>query len=197
MKTVVGVFSAMADARRAARELEEIGIPNGAISLIAGNQTDKHRQYLDESKRESKTAGAAAASGASFGGGVGILASLVVLAIPGVGPILGGGAIVTILTGLGIGAAGGGLIAAFHDMAIPHDEAPLYEEAVRRGELLLVAQIDDPMEPRVADIMTTSGARNIQDMADTWREEGWSGPKSDPHPYVLDSTVSTHGPVEG
>lgn len=197
MKTVVGVFASMADAERAVRELEGIGVANEAISLIAGNQTGRHREYIEKAKTESKTTGAAAASGASFGGGVGIVASLVALAIPGVGPILGGGAIVTVLTGLGIGAASGGLMAAFHDMAIPHEDAPLYEEAVRRGELLAVAEVDDPMEGEAAAIMTSCGARNVRDLADTWSAEGWSGPKSDPHPYVLDSTIRTHGPVDG
>ena len=194
MKTVTGVFSSMADAERTALQLEEIGISNDAVGIIAGNETGKHREYLEKSKHASRSAGAAAASGAATGGGVGILASLVVLAIPGVGPIIAGGAIATVITGLGIGAAGGGLISAFHDMSISHEEAPLYEEAVRRGELLVVAQVDDPLEARAADLMIANGGRDIRDVFDTWREQGWSGPKSDPHPYVADSTIRSRKP---
>ncbi len=196
MKTVTGVFSSLAQLDRAVRELERMGISSEAISIIAGNEENRHREYLEKSKHASRSAGAAAASGASFGGGVGIVASLVALAIPGVGPIIAGGGIATVLTGLGIGAAGGGLISAFHNMAISHEQAPLYEEAVRRGALLLVVQVDDSREIEVADLMVANGARNLEDVADTWRAQGWSGPKSDPHPYVSDSSVRSREPPE-
>lgn len=194
MKTVTGVFSSILDAQRATLQLEGAGIPNEAISIIAGNESGRHREYLEKSKHASRSAGAAAASGASTGGGIGIVASLVALAIPGVGPIIAGGAMATVLTGLGIGAASGGLISALHDMAISHEEAPLYEEAVRRGELLVVAQVDDSMEIRTVDLMIANGGRDLRDVADTWRAKGWSGPKSDPHPYVSDSTIRSHEP---
>jgi hypothetical protein len=196
MKTVAGVFSSMAEVERAVRELERVGVPNEAISVIAGNEADRHKEYLEKSQHAARTAGAAAASGASFGGGVGILASLVALAIPGVGPIVAGGAIATVLTGLGIGAASGGLISAFHNMAIPHEEAPLYEEAVRRGALMVVAEVDDPTERDVVELMAENGGRDLKDVVDTWRAAGWSGPKSDPHPYVSDSTIRSHEPPE-
>jgi hypothetical protein len=186
----------MADIERAVRELENIGISSEEISVIAGNEAKRHQEYLEKSKEASMGAGAAAASGASFGGGMGIVASLVALAIPGVGPIIAGGAIATVLTGLGIGAASGGLIGALKNMGVSHEEAPLYEEAVRRGALMLVAKVDESKELEVADLMYGNGARHLQDEADTWRAEGWSGPKSDPHPYVSDSSIRGHEPSE-
>ncbi len=197
MKTVIGVFPSIPQLEHSVGELHRIGLPGEAISIIAGNDQNRHKEYLEQSKQAARSAGAAAASGASFGGGVGIVASLVALAIPGVGPILAGGAIVNVLAGLGIGAASGGVISALRNMAISHEQAPLYEEAVRQGELLLVAEVNDPMESEVVDLMKANGARRIEDLADTWATQGWSGPKSDPHPHVSYSTVSSRGPVEG
>jgi len=182
----------MAEVERAVRELERAGIPNEAISIIAGDEAGRHKEYLEKSQLAARSAGAAAASGASFGGGVGIIASLVVLAIPGVGPIIAGGAIATVLTGLGIGAASGGLISAFHNMAIPHEEAPLYEEAVRRGALMVVAEVSDPMEREAVELMAGNGGRDLRDVVDTWKAAGWSGPRSDPHPYVSDSSLRNY-----
>jgi len=196
MKTVAAVFSTMPEVVRAVRELERAGVSSAAISVIAGNDADRHKEYLEKSQHAARSAGAAAASGASFGGGVGILASLVVLAIPGVGPVIAGGAIAAVLTGFGVGAAGGGLISAFHGMAIPHEQAPLYEEAVRRGALMVVVEVDEPMEREVVDAMAGNGGRHLEDVVDTWKAAGWSGPKSDPHPYVADSTVVWHEPPE-
>jgi hypothetical protein len=196
MKTVAGVFPSMSDVERAIRDLERMGVPTESISVIAGNDANRHKEYLDKAKRAGQTAGAAAASGASFGGGVGIMATLVALSVPGVGPFVAGGALAIVAAGLGVGAAGGGLISAFNAMAIPHEEAPLYEEAVRRGALMLVAQVDDSIEEKVVERMNEHGARDLQDEADTWRAEGWSGPKADPHPFVSDSSVRGHEPPE-
>lgn len=194
MKTVAGVFSTMIDVERAVRELERVGVPNEAISIIAGDEEGRHKKYLETAHLASRSTGAAAASGASFGGGVGIMASLVALAIPGVGPIIAGGAIAAVVTGFGVGAAGGGLISAFHSMAIPHEKAPLYEEAVRRGALMVVVEVTDPMEQEVVNLLAENGGRDLEDMVDTWKAAGWSGPKSDPHPYVSDSQVEWHEP---
>jgi hypothetical protein len=194
MKTITGVFSSMPDLERALRQVESAGVSSAAISVIGGNEADKHHEFLEKAKHASRTPAAAATSGASLGGGAGILASLVALAIPGVGPILAGGAIVNILAGLGIGAATGSMISVFHNMAISHEEAPLYEEAARRGLLMLVVQVDEPMETEVVEIMREYGARTLYDEADTWRAHGWQGPKSDPHPYVGDTTIRSHEP---
>src|SRR5580658_2031128 len=142
MRTVVGVFTSLVEAERTERDLKNLGIPSENISIVAGNDANRHKEYLEKSKLASTSAGAAAASGASFGGGVGLIAGLVALVIPGVGPIVAYGALVTLLTGFGIGAAGGGLIGAFREMGIPHEQAPIYEEAVRRGAVMLAVDVD-------------------------------------------------------
>jgi uncharacterized membrane protein len=196
MRTIAGVFSSMADLERAVRDLERTGISEENISVIAGNDAGRHQEYLEKAKNASVSTGAAAASGASFGGGMGILATLVALAIPGVGPVIAGGAIAVVLGGLGVGAASGGLIGALKNMSISHEEAPLFEEAVRRGVLMLVVMVDEPEEQKVVTLMKENGARDLQDEADTWRAAGWSGLKSDPHPYVSDSSIRGHEPSE-
>ncbi len=174
------------------RELEGIGIPQEALNIVAGNESNRHKDYLDKAKKASESTAAAAASGASFGGGVGIVATLVALSIPGVGPFIAAGAMASVLAGLGIGAVSGGLISAFHHMGISHEEAPLYEEAVRRGAIMLIAKVDDPSEPQVTDLMRRGGARDLREEADTWRASGWKGPHTDPHPYVTDDSIRGH-----
>jgi hypothetical protein len=192
MRTIVGVFGSLAQAERTAHDLENLGIPNSNISIVAGNDANRHKEYIEKAKRASTSAGAAAASGASFGGGVGLVAGLVALTIPGVGPVIAGGALTVLLAGLGIGAAGGGLIAAFHDMGISHEEAPIYEEAVRRGAVMLAAKVNDSLESDAVGVMVGHGARDLRDEADTWKDSGWRGPHADPHPYVFDGSIRSH-----
>jgi uncharacterized membrane protein len=190
MKTVAAVFSTLGEAERVARDLGNLGVPPEGIHLVAGNDDSRHDEYVEKAKLEETTTTVAAATGASIGGGIGILAGLVMLAIPGVGPIVAGGAILTVLTGLGIGAAGGGLIAAFANMGMSHEEARLYEEAVRRGKVFLAAQVSEEMEPEVISAMAKHGGRDIQDEAELWRASGWT------HPYPSDSKITSHQPAE-
>jgi uncharacterized membrane protein len=178
----------MAEAERVARDLEELGIGKEDISVVAGNDTGRHDEYV----KKSTSTGAAAASAASFGGGVGIVAGLIALAIPGVGPIIAGGALATVLTGLGVGAAAGGLTGAFLNMGVSHEEAPLYEEAVRRGGVVVAVHASDPMENEVIRVMDEHGARDLNAEADAWRAAGWNASYSNPHPYPFDSTQTTH-----
>lgn len=192
MTNIVAVFSTLAEAERALIDVRARGIPNEATHLIAGNDQSKHDDYLKKSKDESKSDGKAAWNGASFGGGVGIVASLVALAIPGVGPIVAAGPIATVLTGLGIGAATGGLIGVFKSMGLSHEEAPLYEEAVRRGLILAIAQVPEERADEIFKLMENHGARDVRDEVDTWKREGWSGSKTDKHPFPSDDEIVTH-----
>ena len=192
MRTVVGVFDSINNASQALTDLEEMGVPTENTHLIAGNDKSKHDEYLKKSKEASTTTAAAAASGASFGGGLGIVASLAALAIPGVGPIIYGGAMLTVLTGLGIGAVAGGLLGTFRNMGISHEEAPLYEEAVRRGAVLAIAIVEDDRAREAVESMAARGGRDIRTEIDTWAETKWSGPKTDPHPYSSDDTSVAH-----
>jgi uncharacterized membrane protein len=196
MRTVVGVFDSINNAGRALTDLEETGVPTENTHLIAGNDKSKHDEYLKKAKEASTTTAAAAASGASFGGGLGIVASLAALAIPGVGPIIYGGAMLTVLTGLGIGAAAGGLIGTFKNIGISHEEAPLYEEAVRRGAVLAIAIVEDERARDAVEAMAARGGRDIRSEVDTWAETNWSGPKTDPHPYSSDDTMRSHEMTE-
>jgi uncharacterized membrane protein len=187
MKTVAAIFASLSEAGDACLDLERRGVPREAISLIAGNDAKLHDEYLEKVRKASTSTAAAAVSNASFGGGMGIVAMLAALAIPGVGPIVALGPMLTVLAGMGIGAATGGLIGAFHNMGISHEEAPLYEEAVRRGAIMVAALVDDQLEAEAIAAMKRHGAREVRDEADTWAHAGWSGPAHDPHPYVSDS----------
>ena len=187
MKTVAGVLPSLNEAGHACIDLEHIGVPREDISLIAGNDGSLHDEYLEKARKASTSTEAAAASTAAFGGGMGILAMLIAFAIPGVGPVLALGPMLTVLGAMGIGAAAGGLIGALHNMGISHEEAPLYEEAVRRGAVMVAARVDDRLEEEAVTVLKRHGARDVRDEADTWGHSGWSGPAHDPPPYVSDS----------
>ena len=86
-------------------------------------------------------AGEGAVKGTGWGLGVGILASLAVLAVPGVGLVLGGGALAAALgaTALtaGAGAIAGGSIGYLKEQGVPGDAAERYHGAVAGGGAVL------------------------------------------------------------
>ena len=90
-------------------------------------------------------AGEGAVKGTGIGLGVGILASLAALTIPGVGLVLGGGAIAAALgaTALtaGAGAIAGGATGYLKEQGVPADAAERYHGAVAGGGAVLSLNI--------------------------------------------------------
>lgn len=175
-KTVVGLFDDFTQAQRAVQALEGSGIPRNDISLVANNAEGKYDHYantaLENDVTDSATTGAGtgATAGAVVGGGLGLLAGLGLMAIPGFGPIVAAGWIVSTITGAGIGAAAGGVLGALVGAGVPHEEATLYNEGVRRGGTLIAVKTADDMAGSTADTLSQFGAVNIDERADSYRQ---------------------------
>ena len=162
-RTVAGLFDNMTAAQQAVGTLERAGVNQSDISIIAGNESGKYKDYAKGDEDTGKGAGKGAAKGAAIGGGLGLIAGLAALAIPGVGPIIAAGPIVTALTGAGIGAAAGGLIGALANAGIPEDDARIYADEVRRGGVLVIVRTREDHADQVADILADAGARDVNE----------------------------------
>ena len=90
-------------------------------------------------------AGEGAVKGTGIGLGLGILASIAALAVPGVGLVLGGGALAAALgaTALtaGAGAIAGGATGYLKDQGVPADVAEQYHGAVAGGGAVLSVNV--------------------------------------------------------
>jgi uncharacterized protein (TIGR02271 family) len=112
--------------------------------------------------------------GAAIGGLGGLLLGLGALAIPGIGPVVAAGPIVAALTGAGVGAVTGGIIGALVDLGIPEESAHIYAESVRRGNILVAAQVADDRVDAATRIMEREGLIDIEHESASWRSSGWS-----------------------
>jgi hypothetical protein len=154
--TVAGLFRNQADAEHAIRDLKDAGIPEDRIGVA---MRDRHREReLAEGTGTQAGEGAAvgALSGGILGGIVGLLAGVGALAIPGLGPIIAGGALASALAGAGIGAAAGGLVGALIGMGIPEEDARHFEKGFQAGGVLVTADAGD-RGTQVRDIFRTCG----------------------------------------
>src|SRR5207244_9401395 len=91
MRVISALFDTYEEASSAVRSLKDAGIPSEQISLVANNSAGKIRDH----EHSETDAGKGAGLGAATGAGVGLLAGLGALAIPGIGPVVAGGWLLT------------------------------------------------------------------------------------------------------
>lgn len=186
-KTVVALYDSVHDAHNAVEELVENGFDRSEISLVASDSEGRYGAHLERTGEHHVDAGegaaAGAVSGAVFGGLAGILLGLGALVIPGLGPIIAAGPIVAGLTVAGVGAVAGGVVGALVGWGLPEEEAEIYAEGVRRGGTLVAARVPDSQADLAMDIMEDHNLIDIQQRADLWRNEGWTGYDPDASPY--------------
>jgi uncharacterized membrane protein len=174
-RIIVGLYDELANVRNAIEELVDNGVHRDDISLISSDPDQQYANYLETRNAETDQAAAGAIGGAIGGGLLGLLLGMGALAIPGIGPVIAGGPIMTSLAGAGVGAATGGLIGALVGWGIPANEAEHYAEGVRRGgTLLMVRAADDQIEP-VERIMNRHYLVNLEERTEGWHREGWTG----------------------
>ena len=112
--------------------------------------------------------------GAEVGGVAGLLLGLTGLAIPGLGWIATAGWLGGMILGAATGAVVGGLVGALTSAGVPAEDAEHYNEAVRRGGILLAVRSQDEQAQRVAQILGEDGAVNIDERVDQYRSSGYT-----------------------
>lgn len=201
-QTVVGLFDNFQDAQDVVRDLESAGFTHDAISLVAndasGQYSQQHGGHDKMNDTPAEKAGSGAVAGTATGAGLGLLAGLAALAIPGVGPLIAAGPLAASLgvgaatvagataLGAGIGAASGALVGPLVDAGIPRPEAEVYNEGVRRGGALVTVRTNDRSDAEeAADIMSQHRVVDIDQRGEDFRSSGWTH-SDNAEPYTAD-----------
>lgn len=181
-QAITRLFDRYDDAAAAVRELEAAGVPHHDISLIANNA---EARTLDGGRRDgvgesdaAEGAGKGATTGGLLGGGAGLLAGLGMLAIPGLGPVVAAGWLVSTAVGAAIGAAAGGvtggLLGALKDAGHTDEEAHVYAEGVRRGGTLVSVRCESGDHRALAErVLNGVGGVDAQTRGADYRADGW------------------------
>ena len=209
-QTVVGLYDHVSQARAAIQDLVDAGFKRDNISFTAnasaaeyGEYFDEEGQYRERTEGDTTTnydddemtsgegAGAGAGIGATIGGLGGLLMGLGLLAVPGVGPALAAGPIVSALVGAGIGGLAGGLMGALVNSGVPEDEAGHYSEGVRRGGSLVMLTVDDDRVNDVERIMNEHDPVDIEERTAQWREtDDYESHDPDAEPYTAEQVAA-------
>jgi len=192
MKTIVALYDDFAAAQRATQELVANGFDRGNISLVANDVAGEYSQYVNDPDATPVTVAAdttavGAGAGAVIGSIGGLLVGIGALAIPGIGPIIAAGPLVSALVGAGVGAVAGGLVGALTSLGVPETEAGYYAEGVRRGGALVTAQIHEDSVDWAMDILDRYNPVDIEERVGLWKQKGWSSFDPNAPSYTADS----------
>jgi hypothetical protein len=190
--TISRLYNSYADAREAVRNLEVAGVKHNDISIIASNADNWYSsdrkadtfpdRDLDGKDDRAEAARTGAGVGAAVGGAAGLLAGLGLMAIPGVGPVVAAGWMVSTLAGAAAGGAAGSVIGALTQTGVSKEDAEIYAEGLRRGGAVVSARVPDADAARLQAVMDRS-AVNIQERGAAYRQAGWQSfnPKATPY----------------
>jgi Protein of unknown function (DUF3341) len=159
---VFGIYHTRDAAEEAVDALRRAHFRNTDISALFPDNAGTKDFAHEKNTKAPEGATTGAASGAVAGGVLGWLAGIGALAIPGIGPFIAAGPIVTALAGAGALGAFGGIVGALVGMGIPEYEAKRYEGRVKNGGILLSVHCDDSdWVKRGIEILKRSGAEDI------------------------------------
>jgi CDP-glycerol glycerophosphotransferase (TagB/SpsB family) len=84
------------------------------------------------------------------------------LAIPGLGPLVGEGTLKAGLAGLGVESAVGNFAKYLINLGVPELEAKRYEDRLKQQAILLTVRCESPLEePRLREIVKSTGGQDV------------------------------------
>lgn len=139
--------------------LAGIGIASDHVSVLAADQ----RASGELAAEINANAAHGSFSGGNIGGGIGWLAGLGALAIPGIGLFVAAGPILGFLTGIAVGRSLGNLHGAMiEEMGIPDAALTQYDEALKNGKIIVSARCDDAsLRERIIETMGQAGLEAV------------------------------------
>lgn len=160
--SVFGIYPSRSAAEEAVDALRRSGFRNTDISALFPDNAGTKDFAHEKNTKAPEGAATGAASGAVVGGVLGWLSGIGMLAIPGIGPLIAAGPIVSALAGAGAVGVVGGIVGALAGMGIPEYEAKRYEGRVKHGGILLSVHCDShDWVKRAEEIFKRTGAEDI------------------------------------
>ncbi|MBV8280815.1 MAG: hypothetical protein JO347_01980 [Candidatus Eremiobacteraeota bacterium] len=170
-ETIFAAFGEPAQAEQAAGALLDRGAKPVDISIVIGN-VDHTEQSIDGvTTTTAADAGVGAVKGAGWGAGVGVVAALASLFIPGVGLVVGSGALATAIAAgaatLVGGAITGGIVGLLVDQGVSAEQAATYQRIVTGGGAILTLSMPSGELRRddVDDVVAKYGATEYRAIA--------------------------------
>jgi hypothetical protein len=179
MEIVTGIFKSRGEAEDVVRELHSLNIPEKEIGFLTPEMSDEEleaRAQITDTERPGmgKAMGAAVGGAMGAAGGATLGLAAATLAVPGVGPIIAAGVIGAALlgaAGAATGAVAGDAVEEALGEGLPHENLFIYEEALRRGNSVVITFVDDSdKSDHAREIMRRHGSLDVEQIHESWWE---------------------------
>jgi hypothetical protein len=163
---VLGIFHSRPQLEKCVDALWTAGFRGHDISVLARNhhlaKELTEEMHTRAPGHPAEDAGTGATVGIELGATLGMLAGFGALGIPGMGPFIAAGPILSFFAGAGIGAAAGGIAGALIGMGVSEYHATRYGDRVKAGAILLAIHSDSPEWKELArEILERNGAEDV------------------------------------
>ena len=180
--TIYSTFADPAMAEKAVGALMDYGVkkenisvimPEGYTSSYVSDDDDTDVDDVNKTEKAGKEgistttgadAGKGAVKGAGIGLGVGVLAALASVFVPGVGLVLGAGALATAIGGAAgataAGAVAGGVTGYLKDQGVPEDQIANYNNVLQSGGAMVAVTPDADDDVDTAEIQSVLNKYN-------------------------------------
>lgn len=160
---VYGIYPNRKMVEKAVEELRDAGFRHADISMLFAADENTKELTVEEESQVREKASRGGGTGAVIGSTLGLLTGIGTIAIPGIGPFIAAGPIMTVLAGAGAGGLFGGITGALVGVDIPEYEAKHYERRLKEGGILLSVHADDrDWKNKGKDILKKTGAEDIE-----------------------------------
>jgi hypothetical protein len=180
MQVVTGVFKSEESAETAVNQLRSLGIPDKRIGIVRpGTRPERLEAGVPVTDTEEPGMGRAmgAAVGGAMGAAGGATAGLAIasLAVPGIGPLIAFGMVGAALlatVGAAAGSAVGDNVEEGLGEGIPHEDVYLYEDALRHGNSVVIAYVDEgDQADNAIKAIHDAGAEDLDTLREGWWQE--------------------------
>jgi hypothetical protein len=184
--SVIGIYPDRTTVSDAVDVLQKTGYRAMDISVLSSdNQGSKD---FGHQKRTKALEGAAA--GAAVGGVAGamlaLVASMQIVTIAALGPLVAAGPVLVAMAGAGFGGLLGWLVGLLTGMRLPEYVAKRYAGRIRRGGILLSVHCDSPeWSDRAKKTLKDTGARDISSAAETTADFGTTDKPTEKAPAAV------------
>ena len=159
---VFGIYHTREAAEEAVNALRRVGFRNTDISALFPDNAGSKDFAHEKNTKAPEGATTGGASGAIVGGVLGWLVGIGFIVIPGIGPFIAAGPVISALAAAGALGTVGGMVGALVGMGIPEYEAKRYEGRVKKGGILLSVHCDsNDWAKRGAEALRGTGAEDV------------------------------------
>jgi hypothetical protein len=178
-RTVTALYEDLNEARTVVADLVAAGYEREEISLVASTREGGKDVVIEEGKPATgdgprDVAARGVAAGGALGGLTGLILGASAITVPGIGALLVAGPILAIYGALA-GSIGGGLLGLLVQSGVREEEAPYYEEGLRRGMAMVALEVQEQDAARAEKIMKSHNPADLEARTAEWRQEGWTG----------------------